>query len=237
MALPKITHTLYEHFLVGLNKKIMFRPFTNAEQKVLLLAKEAKGSDDERKIVLNAVRQIVDACTVGKLDASEIATFDLEDLFMRIRAKSVGEILTARYRYDYEDEEGKPKSKFLDVVINIDDIKVKTNPEHNKKIMITDTIGIMMKYPNFGMMEYTNTSEELAVACIDYIFDENEIYPASSESKEDMMKFYDDIDTTGLIKIKDFFETMPKLSHSVEIEVEAGKKETISFEGLEDFFT
>lgn len=237
MALPKINHALYEHNLVGMGKKIQYRPFTNSEQKVLLLAKEAKGSEDERKTVLGAVKQIVNACTVGKLDAAEISTFDLEDLFMRIRAKSVGELLTVRYCYNYKDEDDRPKSRFIDVEINIDDIKVVTKENHEKKIMITDKIGVMMRYPNFGMMEYTTNSEELAIACIDYIFDENEIYPSNAESKEDMLAFYDDIDTSGLIKIKNFFDTMPKLTHTIEIEVEPGKKETIKFEGLEDFFT
>ena len=132
MALPKLKHTLYTHYLVGLGKEIKFRAFTNQEQKSLLPAKQEK---ENKQAMTDAVKQIVEACTLGKLNIDNLATFDLEDLFIRIRSKSVSEISNVRYRFDYE-EDGKPVSKFIDVAINLDEIKVRTNPEHTNKILL-----------------------------------------------------------------------------------------------------
>lgn len=235
MALPKIQHTLYEHHLVGMNKTIKFRPFTNHEQKTLLLAKET--GNEDKSVIINAINEIISGCTNGKVDGNALATFDVEDLFMRIRAKSVGEVVKLKYRYDYHDDEDKPKSDFVDVEINIDDIKVEVDPEHDNKIMITDKIGIVMKYPTFGLLGSLDNDDDIAIACIDYVFDETEVYPTTDSTKEELRQFYDDIDTRGLLAIKKFFETLPKLRHSVDIELADGKVETVTYEGLEDFFT
>lgn len=239
MALPKLEHTLYEHFLVGMNKTIKFRPFTNHEQKTLLLAKEetTNGKGANTDIVVNAINEIIKGCTNGKVDCSQLATFDVEDLFMRIRAKSVGEEIKLKYRYDFNDEEGKPKSKFIDVFLNIDDIKMQVNPAHSNKIMLSNTVGIAMKYPTFNILKSLKTDEDIAIACIDYIFDENETYSAAETSDAELRSFYDDIDTKGLLAIKNFFDTMPKLSHTTTIDLGNGKTETVTYEGLEDFFS
>jgi len=239
MALPKLSHAQYSHHLVGLGKTIKYRPFTNAEQKALLVAKNAKGEAGENELILNAVTQIVENCTLGKVKVDQLSTFDIEDLFMRIRAKSVGEIVTVQYRYDYQ-EDGKKLSNFIDVNINIDDIKVEQNPDHVKKIQLDDNIGIVMKYPTFDLlktMENSGDDQELAMLCIDYIYDNEEIYPTESVSRAELEAFYDDIDTKGLLAIQKFFQTMPKLRHTVEVEVLPGKTETVVFEGLNSFFT
>lgn len=232
MALPKLQHTMYSHFLVGMQKEIKFRPFTNHEQKTLLLAKEANNKDS----IISAINEIIKGCTNGKLNGNDLCTFDLEDLFMRIRAKSVGEDILLKYRHDYKDEEGKPKSSFIDVKLNIDDIKVQSNPEHDRKIMLSDKIGMVMKYPTFGMLKTVESNEDIAIACIDYIFDENEVYSTEQIKIEELKEFYDDIDTKGLLAIQKFFETMPKLKHEVEVKLHDGTVEKVTYEGLEDFF-
>lgn len=234
MALPKLQHTLYEHHLVGLNQTIKFRPFTNHEQKTLLLAKESASED--KNVVINAINEIIKGCTNGKIDGNTLPTFDVEDLFVRIRSKSVGEAIKLKYRYDYNDDEGKPVSKFIDVNLDIDDIKVQVDPEHNNKIMLSDTIGIVMKYPTFGMLRTIKGDEDLAIACIDYIFDANETYSSADSSQAEMQEFYDDIDTQGLLKIKKFFDTLPKLRHEVVVDLGDGTTENVVYEGLEDFF-
>lgn len=236
MALPKISHTLYTHKLVGLGKEIKFRPFTNQEQKTLLLAKDAKGTADEKEAVVNAIEQIVSNCTLGKVDGSSLSTFDIEDLFMRIRAKSVGEVINVQYRYDYRDAEDRPHSRFIKASINVDDIKVEVNPEHNKVIMVSDKIGITMRYPTFKMLKDIKTEDDLPLECIDTIFDENEIHDRNSVSREELEAFYADIDTAGSLKIKKFFDTMPSLQHTIELDVGDGKMETVTFKGLNDFF-
>jgi hypothetical protein len=237
MALPKIQHTLYSHKLVGLGKEIKFRPFTNQEQKTLLLAKELKGQEGEKDAIIQAIEQIITNCTLGKVDASSLSTFDIEDLFLRIRAKSVGEVINVQYRYDYKDEEGRPKSDFIKTSINTDDIKVKVNPEHNRIIQVTDDIGITMRYPTFKILKQLNNDEDLPLLCIDTIFTKDEVHDRNSVTQEEIQAFYDDIETPGLLAIKLFLDTMPTLEHSVELDIGNGKKETVTFKGLNDFFT
>lgn len=236
MALPKIQHTLYSHTLVGLGKEIKFRPFTNQEQKTLLLAKDAKGTPGEKALVVNAIEQIISNCTLGKVDGSSLSTFDIEDLFLRIRAKSVGEVINVQYRYDFRDAEDRPQSRFIKTAINVDDIKVKVNPDHKKTIMITDKVGITMRYPTFKMMETINSDDDLPMACIDTIFDQDEVHDRNSVSAEELEAFFDDIDTKGLLKIKDFFDTMPSLQHTIELDMGDGTKQEVTFKGLNDFF-
>jgi hypothetical protein len=236
MALPKIQHTLYSHTLVGLGKQIKFRPFTNQEQKTLLLAKDAKGTADEKEAVVNAIEQIVGNCTLGKIDGSSLSTFDIEDLFLRIRAKSVGEVINVQYRYDFRDAEDRPQSRFIKAAINVDDIKVKVDPAHTKVIMVSDKIGMTMRYPTFKMLKDIKSEDDLPLECIDTIFDENEIHDRNSVTREELEAFYDDIDTAGLMKIKQFFDTMPSLQHTIELDVGDGKTETVTFKGLNDFF-
>lgn len=236
MALPKIQHTLYSHKLVGLGKEIKFRPFTNQEQKTLLLAKDAKGTADETNVVVNAIEQIISNCTLGKIDGSTLSTFDIEDLFLRIRAKSVGEVINVQYRYDYRDAEDRPQSRFIKASINVDDIKVKTDPAHTNVIMVSDKIGMTMRYPTFTMMKDLKSEEDLPLECIDTIFDENEIHDRNSVTREELEAFYADIDTAGSLKIKQFFDTMPSLQHTIELDVGDGKMQTVTFKGLNDFF-
>jgi hypothetical protein len=234
MVLPKIKHTLHEHYLHGLKKKVQFRAFTNQEQKALLMAKENKGKENERESILLAIKQIITNCTNGKVNPSDLSTFDIEDLFLRIRSKSVSEISTVKYRYDYE-EDGKKLSKFIDVTINLDEVKLVIDPEHTNKIDLTSELGIVMKYPTFDMIGVNE--DELPIHCIDYIYDKDEIYNSSDVSFAELAEFYNDIDTKGLLKIQQFFKTMPRLKHSVDVDLGDGVIETVHFEGLEDFFT
>lgn len=237
MALPKIKHTLYTHFLVGLGKEVKFRPFTNQEQKTLLLAKDLKGQEGEKEAIVNAIEQIISNCTLGKVDASNLSTFDIEDLFLRIRAKSVGEVISVQYRYDYKDEEGRPKSEFIKASVNTDDIKVQVDPNHKRTIQITPDIGITMRYPTFKMLKQMTDDEQLPVMCIETIFDKDEVHDRNSVTPEELQEFYDDIETPGLLEIREFLDTMPKLQHSVELKLPNGTTETVVFKGLNDFFT
>ncbi|AND75079.1 hypothetical protein pf16_156 [Pseudomonas phage pf16] len=236
MALPKLKHTLYSHTLTGLGKEIKFRPFTNQEQKTLLLAKDSQESPDAQKVMLEAVQQIIHNCTLGKVDGSTLSTFDLEDLFLRIRAKSVGEVINVKYRYDFKDAEDRPVSKFIHASVNIDDVKVKLDPEHEKQFMLTDEVGVVMRYPTFSLIETMKDESDLPMACIESVFTTDEVFSTASITREELVEFYNDIDTAGMLKIKKFFDTMPKLEHSIELDLGDGKKETVTFKGLQDFF-
>lgn len=233
MKLPKINHTSFKHFLVGLNKEVRFRAFTNAEQKTLLLAKDQK---DDKRSVIDAVAQIVGACTFGTVDVEKLSTFDLEDLFLRIRSKSVSEVSDLRYRYDYTDENDKPVSEFIDFKLNLDEVKVQTNPDHCNKFMLDDTLGIKMQYPTFALASVTDESE-IIKHCIECIFDtEGNVYYLSDYSNEEVESFMSDIDMQGMLKIKAFFDTMPKLEHTITIKTKTGKTITETLSGIQSFF-
>lgn len=242
MALPKIQHKLYEHYLTGAKKTIKFRAFTVAEQKILLLTKEELGDKDPEEAghnqqVIQAISQIITNCTLGKIDPAELCTFDMEDLFLRLRAKSVGEKFNVRYAETYIDNEGREQTNFINIFINLDDVKVEQYPDHNNTIKVTDNVGVIMQYPTFDMLSKCKNSDDLAKACIATIFDDKEMYETSVTPKAEIDEFYDSIETIPMQEIKKFFDTMPKLKHSVEITLHDGRKETLVFEGLEGFFT
>lgn len=239
MSLPIIEHALFEHKLTGLNKLVKFRAFTNKEQKILLLAKEAKDGPDFKDRIVDAIRQIVSNCTLGKVDVANIPMFDLEDLFLRIRAKSISEISTIRYRYDYEDDKGAKKSEFVDVNVNLDDVKVQTTPGHTTKIQLNDAVGVIMKYPTFDMIKDLTNKDDVMTACIDKIYTDKEVFNVADYSKEEFEAFVESIDTKSLLKIKEFFETSPVLKHTVNVKPKNANGEAIpvTLQGISDFFT
>lgn len=240
MALPKIKHPTYKHFLHGLGKEVHYRPFTNAEQKVLLLAKES----EDAKQVITAISQILTNCIVDKVDIDSLCSFDIEDIFLRIRAKSVGEVIDTRFKYNYEDDKGAEKTDFVKVSINIDDIKVHVKEDLKDTVIVDEenSVGIKLRYPSLKDMENMDTSNadndmKLISKCVACVFDANEVYNRADISDKEMDEFLDSIETKKMVEVSEFFQNMPKLKHSVEVYMpKLDKKETITFEGINDFF-
>ena len=227
-GLPKVDLPVYEHFLVGMNKKVKFRCFTVKEQKILLTAKEEQGIDQQ----LLAVKQVVELCTMGKVDVDTLPYFDLEDLFLQIRIKSVSD--TSDIGYEYVDKEGAKTP--IDVKIDLKEAKVVTLPNHNKTIKFSDTIGIVMRYPSITEMTGNINQEDLVIKCIESIFTKDEIYNTCDFSTEDMEAWLDGLGTEQLMKIKEFYDTMPRLRLEKEIDLPDDRKHKLVFEGLESFF-
>lgn len=222
MALPKLDIPRYSHHLYGIDKDIKYRPFTVKEQKILLQAKESKDAGEE----VDAIKQIIDLCTDQKLDVDSLPFFDIEDLFVRVRSKSVSEVSEIYYK-------NKETGERVKVVVNLDDLRVEPKEGHEKKIMLTDTIGVVMKYPTLDMI-LQGSQEDFIPRCIDYIFDENEVY--NDFTTEELEEWVDDFDTGALYKINNFFSTMPRIRYETEIEFKNGEKETLVLEGLSDLF-
>lgn len=234
-TLPKIKLPEYEHFLVGLGRTVKFRPFTNQEQKILLMAKEE--SEKDKNAIIRSVEQIINNCILDDdINIKNLTTFDIEDIFLRIRSKSVGETVTVKYSHDYEDSEGIKKTAFASVDINLDDVKVNTHSSHSKLIKLSDEFSLQMRYPTFEMTETVKDDEDLAISCIECIIHGDDVYNLNDFSKDEIMEFYDSMDTRGLLKIKEFFDTMPSLSHTVELDFGI-KKQEVTLRGLNDFFT
>ena len=213
MSLPQIDVPIYEVQLVSNDQKIQYRPFLVKEKKILMAASESKSPD----AAYLAIKQIVNNCTFGKIDVESLALFDLQLLFLKIRSKSIGEIA------DFKLQCTKCSKDVL-CYINFDEIKIEKNPEHNKKIMLNDKIGIMMKYPNMGLektiqnVSTENLDIEIVLNCIDYVFDENEVYYAKSTPEEELRGLIDSLTEQQMKKIMQFFENLPKLEHEIQYE-------------------
>lgn len=240
MSLPKIKHSIYKHKLKGINKTVRFRPYTNAEQKILLLAKEEAKEDKKR--ILESIIQILSNCIMDDIDVYDLPMFDVEDIFVRIRAKSVGEIIPVKFSYKYEDENGAKKTDFIKIEVNTDDVKIKGDTKEQKRSIIVDNInkiGIKLRYPtlrDIKDLEGSNSDNDLLMQCIEMIFDENEVY--TDFDKEELEEFVDDIEGTPMLKIKEFFESMPHLYYETEVlKPKLNEKETIKIKGLDGFFT
>lgn len=232
--LPKITHPTHKIEIPSLKKKVSFRPFLVKEEKLLLMAKESEDPED----ILTSIKQIVNNCCLDeKFNVNEITLFDLEYIFIQLRGISVDNIVEVSYR-DSEDD------KVYDFKIDIKDIKVNMPDKPNNVIKITDDIGIIMKYPPstlYDDKEFLNSEDEhlfkLIIRCVDKIYQGDEVYEASSYSKEELSEFLEDLSVKVFEQIQKFFEETPKLSYTIKYKNSLDNKREIHLNSLNDFFT
>ena len=239
MALPILSTPKYELTLPSTGKKYKYRPFLVKEEKILLMALE--GQDPVE--IMNAVKEIIKVCVTG-LDVEAIAIFDLEYIFLRLREKSIGdEILLYVQHINEINSKGEECSQKQQIKIDLGDVNIKTDPEHNKKIELTDTIGVVMKYPTFSMISKmkemsSDTAFEILEKCIDYIYDADKTYPSAECSPGELGFFLESLSHSQMEKIEKFFETQPKLYHEAKwVCKKCGVEETLVLQGLTDFFT
>ena len=234
MALPTMDLPTYELVVPSNKKKIKFRPFLVKEEKVLLMALE---TDDEKNIK-NAVFELLKACISTRIKLENLASFDLEYIFLNIRAVSVGEIV--QMNITCQDDE-KTQVKYN---LNLTDVNVIFPKGHDSKIMLTDTLGVIMKYPSFdGFVQgqFTDNKEfdviKVVAESIDQIFEGEEVYDESTTSKKEFVQFVEGLTSPQLEKIQIFFETAPRLEHSFKvINPNTGKESEYSLRGLQSFF-
>ena len=239
MALPKLNVPVYETILPSTDKVIKYRPFLVKEEKILLTALE----DETGNSMTNAVKQIISNCIQTELDVEKLPTFDIEYLFLRLRAKSVGEEIDIGLKpYPCSQNEGKLCEKVTEVKINLEEVKVSKDEKHTNKIMLDDKVGIVMNYPDSSSLENTGGSDfdvgmNVIKNSIKMIFTEEQTYEKDSFTNEDLDEFIDSLNSSQFQKVRGFFDTMPKLSHTVKYTCSTcgEKKETI-LEGLNSFF-
>ena len=239
MTLPKLNVPVYEAILPSTEKVIKYRPFLVKEEKILLTALEA----DDTKVLSSAVRQIVNNCVQGELDVDKLPTFDIEYLFLRLRAKSVGEKVTIGLKpYGCPKNESGLCENTTEVEINLEEVKVTKNKASSSKIMIDDKIGIKMKYPYINTINLSGTTSEAAGmdvirGCIDMIFTEEETHERDSFTDEELDEFIDSLNSQQFKLIKDFFDNMPVLKHIVKYKCNTcGEKKETTLQGLNSFF-
>lgn len=235
MALPKIAKVTHEVVVPSSGKKIKFRPFLVKEEKILILAQES-GSQVE---MARAIKEVISACVQTRgFKVDELATFDIEYIFLNIRGKSVGEDVEVLITCPDDEETQVPFTIYLD------DIKVVINEAHKRDIVLDDVYSVRMKYPTMEMVMSANVDEvtveqslELIAGCIDQIYTEEESWASSDSTQEELVEWVSELEPKQFRQIEEFFNTMPKLSHTVTVlNPKTQVKSDVVLEGLGSFF-
>jgi hypothetical protein len=238
MPLPKISTPTYELELPSTGQKIKYRPFLVKEEKLLVIALES----EDTKQITTAIKTVIKNCIETKgIKVESLPTFDIEYLFLNIRGKSVGEEIEVNIICPDDGETTVP------VKISVDDIQVQKNPDHNKQIKLDDSIMMEMRYPSLDQFIKSNfdlssdntmdQSFELISSCVDKIYTEDEVWSTADITKKELMEFLDQMNSTQFKEIEKFFETMPKLSHTIKVTNPNTEVENeIVLEGLTSFF-
>ena len=238
MPLPKIATPTYELELPSTGKTVQYRPFLVKEEKLLVIALES----EDTKQITTAIKAVIKACIKTRgVKVEALPTFDIEYLFLNIRGKSVGEDLDVNIVCP-DDKETEVK-----VNINLDDIQCKKNPDHTNKIKLDDNLMMEMKYPsldefiksNFDLEEKNQMEQsfDLIASCIDKIYNAEEVWASEDCTKKEMSEFLESMNSSQFKEIEKFFETMPKLSHTIEVtNPNTKKKSDVVLEGLASFF-
>jgi hypothetical protein len=238
MPLPKISTPTYELELPSTEQSIKYRPFLVKEEKLLVIALES----EDTKQITNAIKTVIKNCILTKdIKVENLPTFDIEFLFLNIRGKSVGEQVDVNIICPDDNETN------VSVSINLDDIKVLKNEDHTNKIKVDPTIMMEMKYPSleqfiknnfdFNNQNAMDQSFDLIASCIDKIYTEDEVWSTSDVTKKEVTEFLESMNSSQFKDIEKFFETMPKLSHKLQITNPKTKVESeVVLEGLASFF-
>jgi hypothetical protein len=233
MPLPKVKHPIHEFTIQSTRKKELFRPFLVREEKILLIAKASGDQAD----ILRAVKQVVNNCAINKsFDIDKIAIFDVEYLFLRLRAVSINNMVKVSY-IDNEDKE------VYDFEIDLLKVEVKFPEKVDQIIKVDDKITIVMKHPPASLFDDKEFAEsgddafyELILRCIDKIYEGDDVYNPSEYSKQEMEDFLNDLDVDVFEKIQAFMSKMPKLYHRIEYKNKNEKDRVIELTSLADFF-
>ena len=236
MPLPTIVTPSYELTLPSNGKKIKYRPFLVKEEKILILAIESNSMKD----ISRAIKDVLKNCILTKgVKIDELPTFDIEYLFLNIRSRSIGESIDLIVTCP-DDGETKVNKQ-----IYIDEISIKKDKDHNPDIKLDDTYTMRLKYPsldqfideNFNFDEGKDNSFDIISSCIDMVFSEEEAWEAKDCTKKELLEFVERLNSIQFKEVEKFFDTMPKLSHEIEVENPNTKvKSTVTLEGLASFF-
>ena len=242
MALPKLNVPVYEAILPSTETVIKYRPFLVKEEKILLTAMES----ENEKTITDAVKQIIKNCVQGELDVERLPTFDIEYIFLRLRAKSVGEEVKIGLKpWGCPQNNGELCEFTTEVPINLEEVKVQKTENHSNKIMLTDDIGIILRYPNIesikemmrGELSETEVGLKVIKNSVEMVFTQEETHERDSFTETELDDFFDSLNTLQMEKIREFFDTMPVLKHTVKYNCKTcGEEKETTVQGLNSFF-
>ena len=236
MALPIVETPRYELTLPSQETKVQYRPFLVKEEKILYVALE---SGDEKEMQ-QATKEILKSVTFDKLNVEELPTFDVEYIFLQVRAKSVGEI--AKFKIICPDD----KETYGDVEVDLSKVEVEVDDAHSNNVVLDEKrkLGVVMKYPNMKVLysqEFKSLKYEdiisLIIGCVEYIYEGEKNYPVSESTQKELKDFFESLPQEQFGKIRKFFESMPRLRHETKVKnPKTGVESKITFSGLQDFF-
>ena len=241
--LPKIDTPIYEVKLISNNKVVQFRPFLVKEQKLFLMNTE----NDDVEATIKVIRQVLKNCVLTDIDIDALPVFDLEYLFMHLRARSVSEVVNLKYRCNNiikdEKDEDKDCGSVNDISFSVLEVQPTINEAHTKKFQLTDKVGIIMKYPTFEMMQKSVGKEDTAIIMdliynsIEQVYDEDTVYHMKDSTRDEIIEFVDNLQQKDLENIRKFFDTMPKIQKKLDYKCKkCGYQENITLEGMQSFF-
>ena len=233
MALPKINVPTFELKQPSTGLSIQYRPFLVKEEKILLTARESDDVVDH----LRAVRQIINNCVISEgFSVDDVPIFDMEYIFVKLRASSIGGIV------DFVVNDSTDGKRY-ELKLNLDEIEVQIDSAHNKKIEVTENIGMVMNYATpkiveklTGITERTELLFRTVMECIDYVYDENEVYPWNESTIEEKLEFIDSLPVEAYVAIEKFFDTVPRIEHTVSYTNSDDVEKNVVFRNVEDFF-
>lgn len=232
MALPKIDLPIYEMKLPSTGEKVKYRPFTVKEEKILLTSQE---SNDVNQIVLS-IKQIINNCLIGKT-VDELAVFDIEYILLTLRSRSVDNVV----KFTITDPDTEEK---VDIELDLSKVKIQKEDSHTNKIKLSDEYFLFMRYPTideFSILlgDEKSSSEknyDVMLSCMDKLVSKEDVYKFSDFTKEEVTEFVDSLQTDHTKKIKDFFDTLPKIRHEIPYKNSEGKDKTFVIQGTQTFF-
>jgi hypothetical protein len=232
MALPKIDLPMYELKLPSNDKKVKFRPFTVKEEKILLIAQETK----EPGQIINAVKQVVNNCLID-YDIDNLALFDLEFLLINIRSRSIDNLVKFNIKDPDTDDE-------VQLELDLSKVKVKKNDDHTNKIQLDDTYTLFLKYPNIDVFfdfltQETPSAEknlEIMISCMDKLVSSEDVFNFKDFSKSEVDDFVESLNADAVKKMREFFDTIPKIRHEIPYKNKNGEDKTFVIEGTQTFF-
>ncbi len=240
MALPLNSTPVYNLVIPSTKKTVNYRPFLVKDQKALMLAQQSEND----KVMVDTLKNVIKSCITDPIDIDSLAMFDLEYIFTQLRSKSVGETVELIMSCDVDHGEQNKLAK-TNVTIDLNQIQVTPKEGHNPKISLWGDVGIVMKYPSVDVLKKFQTINEsdtdgvfnIISQSIDYIYNNEEVFHAKDQSKEEMADFVNNLTTEQFQKIQQFFETMPKLSYDVNYSCPVcSKHHSVRLEGMDSFF-
>jgi len=232
MSLPKINYPIFEVVIPSSKQKVKMRPFLVKEEKILLTAQTTGNTRD----VVLAIKQVVNNCLLDDVDVDKLATFDLEYLFIKLRGRSINNIIDVTYR-DPDDEQD------YTLQIDLDKVDIVNDPDHNSNIKINDQLGLVLRYPKTDMLKAVEQASsevdlyfEVIKYCIDKVYDENEVYDTKDYTDEELVEFITSLDVSTFKEIQKFLETMPKLHYETSYTNSNGVEKKVVLQNLNDFF-